>query len=89
MSQSIYDASGTASETKKVFVHTQSAKGKADWVNQERVFLRVPIVGEFFALDSSSPWFRVDLVVHCPFKAQYAAEVYATQVNHSEVLKAL
>ena len=72
----------------KVFVHTQSAKGKSDWSNEGREFLRLPVFGEYFALASGGEWYQVDLVVHCPFESEYAAEVYGTLVDHVEVLKA-
>lgn len=71
----------------KVFVHTQSGKGKSDWKNDSREFLRLPVVGEYFALSSTGEWFQVDLVVHCPFDGQYAAEVFGTQIDHLEVKK--
>ena len=56
--------------------------GQQDWDNSSREFLRLPIVGEYLATDWNSDWYRVELVVHCPFKAEYAAEVYAVKVDH-------
>ena len=84
----VYTEFGDRAKTTAVFVHTQTAPGKSDWINQDRHFLRLPAVGEYIALSAESPWYRVDLVVHCPFEADYAAEVYATEVDHIEVLKA-
>lgn len=72
----------------KVFVHTQSEKGKRDWSNEGRDFLRLPVVGEYFTLSFDGEWHIVDLVVHCPFESEYDAEIYGTKVNHLEILKA-
>jgi hypothetical protein len=72
----------------KVFLHIRAAKD-AQWVNSSREFLRLPVVGEHLATETDSPWYRVDLVVHCPFEADYAAEVYATQVDHREVMRSI
>lgn len=69
-----------------VFVHTHTA-GKTDWNNQGRDFTRVPVVGEYFALEATGEWYRVELVVHCPFTAEYEAEVYGVQVDHAEEIK--
>jgi hypothetical protein len=61
----------------KVFLHTRS-EGKMDWANEMRSFARLPVKGEYIATDWDSPWYRVDLVVHCPFeRAECEAEVYA------------
>jgi hypothetical protein len=69
-----------------VFVHTRS-QGKMNWTNQPRDFTRVPVVGEYFALDVSSPWYLVQLVVHVPFKAEYEAEVFAVEVHQVTEMK--
>jgi hypothetical protein len=68
-----------------VFVHTYDAPGSLP-VNQSCEFLRVPIVGEYFALDTSGPWYEVTLVVHCPNGPQYGAEVYGRKVDDAKVL---
>jgi hypothetical protein len=69
----------------KVFLHTRS-RGLFDWRNELRDFARIPVVGEYFAWDDSSPWYQVQLVVHTPFEqADCEAEVYAIEVNHNEV----
>lgn len=69
----------------KVFLHTRS-QGKMDWKNESRELARLPVVGEFLVLDWNSPWYQVQLVVHCPFEsADYEAEVYAVKVDHLEV----
>lgn len=68
----------------KVFLHTRS-QGKRDWKNESREFGRLPVVGEYLALEWNSPWYQVQLVVHCPFEsADYEAEVYAVEVDHLE-----
>ena len=69
----------------RVFLHTRS-QGKFDWKNESREFGRLPAVDEFVALDSNSQWYQVQLVVHCVFEAEYEAEVYAVEINHSEAL---
>lgn len=67
-----------------VFLHTRS-KGNFNWVNEIREFARIPIVGEYLAMDVSSPWHQVQLVVHTPFECDCEAEVYAVEVDHNEV----
>lgn len=71
----------------KVFLHTR-AHGSMSWKNEGRTFLRLPVVGEYVCTDETSEWYEVQLVVHCPFEAQYAAEVFCVQVDHLEVKKA-
>ncbi len=70
----------------QVFLHTYDAPG-AEPRNEGRVFLRLPTVGEYVTLSPTSDWYEVTLVVHCPFEATYAAEVYARRVDHLEVVK--
>lgn len=41
----------------KVFFHTRSPQQR-DWHNEEREFDRIPVVGEYVATSSNSPWFR-------------------------------
>ena len=67
----------------KVFLHTRHTR-KSDWNNESREFGRLPVVGEIVALDWNSPWYKVQLVIHCPFEAQYQAEVFAVEVDHAE-----
>lgn len=67
-----------------VFLHTRE-KGSFEWINEIREFARIPIVGEYLALDVSSPWYQVQLVVHTPFECDCEAEVYAIEVDHNEV----
>jgi hypothetical protein len=69
---------------KKVFLHVRSP-GKMDWENSGREFLRLPVVGEYLATSSDSAWYQVELVVHCPFSAEYTAEVYAVKVDRAQV----
>ena len=74
----------------KVFLHVRQGAG-APWDQSSRDFLRLPVVGEYVTTDQEeqSPWYRVELVVHAPSSAQYAAEVYATKVDYLATLKAL
>jgi len=67
----------------KVFLHVKGAEKGAAWKNTGREFDRLPCVGEYIATESNSPYYRVVLVVHCPFEAQYVAEVYAAQDDRS------
>jgi hypothetical protein len=68
----------------KVFLHH---KEDGQWVNEERNFARLPCVGEYVALDTSSLYYRVYLVVHCPFETEYEAEVYLmTGVSQADVV---
>ena len=71
-----------------VFLHTRS-QGQKDWKNTSKEFLRLPIIGEYIATSVSSSWYKVELVVHCPFKTDYSAEIYAVEVDHNEVKKNL
>jgi len=70
----------------KVFVHTHTA-GDHDWENDYHEFCRIPIEGEFFALESDGPWYQVELVVHTPFEDDLEAEVYAVEVDHNKIMK--
>jgi hypothetical protein len=72
----------------KVFLHTRS-QGQKDWINTSREFLRLPVVGEYLATSASSSWYKIELVVHCPFEAEYSAEIYAVEVNHMEEIDKL
>jgi hypothetical protein len=70
-----------------VFLHTHTP-GKYDWDNRAWDFPQIPHVGEYVALASAdAEWYQVEFVVHCAFKAEYEAEVYAVQKNHLEVMK--
>ncbi len=70
--------------TKRVFVHTKET-ATSEYENEGRSFSRVPVVGEYLALRSDSPWYKVFLVVHCPFQdAEYQAEVFAVRVDQVE-----
>lgn len=60
----------------RVFLHTYDSP-TATSKNEGCDFTRVPCVGEFLTTASNSEWYEVRLVVHCPFDATYAAEVYA------------
>ncbi len=69
----------------RVFLHTRT-EGMADWTNEYRDFARIPAVGEYLTLSSTSEWYEVQLVVHIPFDAECDAEVYAVQVDHMAVM---
>lgn len=69
----------------KVFLHTRETN-QVEWSNEVRDFARVPVPGEYLALDVTSPWYRVGLVVHVPFPADWEAEVYAEKVDHLKVM---
>jgi hypothetical protein len=71
----------------KVFLHTRSQQQR-DWLNEPREFARIPDVGEYIAVSSDSPWFKVELVLHTPFECEFDAEVYAVAHDHLDVLKA-
>ncbi|APR13468.1 conserved hypothetical protein [Xanthomonas citri pv. citri] len=58
----------------------------SDWLNEEREFGRIPMIGEYVAM-SEDAWFKVELVVHTPFACEFDAEVYAVGVDHLEVVR--
>jgi hypothetical protein len=66
-----------------VWLHTKSTSN-SQWASEgKRLFSRIPEVGECVALTVDSHWYKVTLVVHCPFKeADCDAEVYAIKVDH-------
>lgn len=73
----------------KVFLHTRSY-GKVNWTNVGREFGRLPVVGEYVALedDSQQTLYRVLVVVHCPIEdAEYQAEVFAVKINPDDMHK--
>jgi hypothetical protein len=69
----------------KVYLHVRQG---GQWQQSAREFLRLPTVGEFLTTDATEPWYRVTLVVHCPFDADYAAEVFAVPADQIEATKA-
>lgn len=69
----------------KVFLHTRS-HGRFDWRNEARDFARIPIVGEYLTRYVTSPWYKVQIVVHTPFECEFDAEVYAIKVDHNEIM---
>lgn len=72
----------------KVFVHIKETNGKV-WHNEGREFVQVPHVGEYFAMAVDSPLYEAKVVIHCPFDAQFDAEVYAIEAgrSHSQLLR--
>ncbi len=64
----------------KVFLHYKEQPDvSSEWTNEERTFARLPCVGEYVALNEDGPWYRVYLVVHCPFDAGIDAEVFTVR----------
>ena len=69
-----------------VLVHTRN-NTKEKWQNQKMEFSRIPCEGEHLVLSATSDWYQVQVVVHCPFEgAEFDSEVYATKVNHLDVM---
>lgn len=70
-----------------VFLHTYETSDGEPY-NEERLFARVPAVGEHVATSVESDFYRVFLVVHAPFEdSQFDAEVYAVREgDHSRVV---
>jgi hypothetical protein len=52
---------------------------------ERRYFARLPVVGEFLAMNIDGQWYQVELVIHCPFPCGWKAEIYAVQVDHHEI----
>jgi len=71
----------------KVFLHTRDPE-EPEGINNFYEFARIPAVGEYVAISSDSPWFKVVLVVHTPFPCDCEAEVYAVKEDHNEVMEA-
>lgn len=73
-----------------VFLHTYETPDaySTEPTNEERLFARIPAVGEYVATSVESDWYRVYLVVHTPFEdSQFDAEVYAVREReHSRVV---
>ena len=69
----------------KVFLHLMR-NGNGEWADSQRDFLRLPTLGEMITPKFGAPFYKVTLVVHCPFNSQYDAEVFAVQVNPREEL---
>lgn len=51
-----------------------------------RYFSRLPVVGEYLAMNTGGRWHQVELVIHCPFPCDWAAEIFAVEVDHNEVV---
>lgn len=70
-----------------IFLHTKKPGEREEWNNEfNSSFSRVPMVGEYLALSTDSPWYQVRLVVHTPFHCDCEAEVYAIEINHMEAM---
>lgn len=70
----------------KIFCHLKKMGGGMV-ENVEIDFEVFPSVGDHFATDDSSPWYRVVHVVHTPSQGKrLAGEVYASEVNHYKTL---
>ncbi|HDK7194954.1 TPA: hypothetical protein PTV74_003262 [Clostridium botulinum] len=72
-----------------VFLHIKNHED-VEWNNNEfKEFERIPMLNEYIVPNEGSEWYKVKLVVHCPFECSCDAEVYATKVDHNEVMKLL
>lgn len=72
-----------------VFVHIKKSARQGDWLNVMRTFLRVPVVGEYIALNDGSALFKVEAVVHCPFEASVGAEIWCSPADYHAMIKSL
>lgn len=72
----------------KVVFHTHD-KGEDNWNDESLQFATLPSVGEYVVTSVSSPWYRVELVVHTPFPCESDAEVYAVKVDSKEIQRNL
>lgn len=71
----------------KVFLHTRD-QDETTTMNEERIFARVPAIGEHLSASSKPPWYRVTGVVHHPSEeTDFDADVYAVQVDYHGTLK--
>jgi hypothetical protein len=72
-----------------VFVHVKGSPNSSDWVNVLRTFMRVPTVGEYLQLDDGSPYFKVEAVLHIPFKEKdIGAEIWCSRApDQNELLR--
>lgn len=71
---------------KPVFLHLHN-EGEADRLNKYSDFVRIPVEGEYFAIEHDGEWYKVELVVHTPFSSEMCAEIYAVKVNHQKEMK--
>lgn len=71
---------------KPVFLHLHD-EGEAKWLNKYSDFVRIPVEGEYFAIEYDGPWYKVELVVHTPFSFEMCAEVYAMKVDNLKEMK--
>ena len=79
-------ASKTGNGTARVFLHTRKSS-HSPWTNEFYTTARIPVIGEYIALDSRTDfYFRVQLVVHTPFPCDCDAEVYAVGEWRHDVL---
>jgi hypothetical protein len=81
----------------KVFVHYRNPSSEFA-VNEVFDFERIPVVGEYVALEpidknsardsgrAEQQWYKVTLVVHSP-QTELHAELYAIRVDHLEEVK--
>jgi hypothetical protein len=62
--------------TMKIFLHTRSPHQR-DWLNEKHEFACIPAVGEYVAISSDSPWFKIEVVIYTLFPCEFDDEVYA------------
>jgi hypothetical protein len=66
----------------RVFVHVKPDKDSEWRDNTSHTFLRLPVVGEYIALENNgNSLYRVEVVLHCPNGIQYVAEIFAIGVE--------
>lgn len=71
----------------KIFLHQRNQDEEYNHKNNEvDGFARIPTVEEYIALDDSTDWYKVEIVIHTPFVSEVKAEVYAVKVNREEVI---
>ena len=70
----------------KVFLHIKNSIEEQNWTNLTRRFVRLPIAGEYIAIEGDSDWYKVKLVVHCAFSADYVAEIYAIKIDSFQIM---
>ena len=67
-----------------IFLHI-APKGGIDWKKVEVDWPQLPRVGEYIIPEQNSKWYRVQLVVHLPFRDGY--EVFAIEGTEDEAIR--
>ena len=67
-----------------VFFHYKEHDG-VEWQNEEQMFTRVPVVGEYVTRAWNGALYRVYAVIHCPSnQTGYQAEVFTYPAPESQ-----